>query len=277
MTPPPAGDDLAGEAREQCQLWELRQDGAAHRSAAALALPVRTSDGADAVLKVSAPEAGSGQAHLALRRWGGHGAVRLLRADPHRHAVLLERLRPQSLHTLSDVAACEVVASLYERLHVAPLPQLPSLTIIVAQWAQQVDQLPRSAALPRRLIEQAVASGRDLTAGTATTDVLLHGDLHYGSVLAADREPWLAISPRPVNGDPHAELAPMLLHRTDDLAGRLRDGVRARFYALVDAAGLDEDLARAWTFVRVVLAATRAIDGGADLTRFVAIAKALQD
>ena len=276
MTPPPAAD-LAGVAHEQCRLWELREDGAARQSAVALALPVRTSDGADAVLKVSAPAAGSEQAHLALRRWGGHGAVRLLRADPHRHAVLLERLRPQTLHTLSDVAACEVVAGLYQRLHVAPLPQLSSLTTIVAQWAQEVDGLPRSAALPRRLIEQAVASGRDLTAGSATTDVLLHGDLHYGSVLAADREPWLAISPRPVNGDPNAELAPMLLHRADDLAGRLRDGVRARFYALVDAAGLDEDLARAWTFVRVVHAATRALDGGADLTRFVAIAKALQD
>ena len=112
--------------------------------------------------------------------------------------------------------------------------------VIVAKWAQEVDELPRSAALPRRLIDQAVASGRDLTAGTATTSVLLHGDLHYGSVLAADREPWLAILPRPANGDPHAELAPMLLHRADDLAGRLRDGVRARFYALVDAAGLDD-------------------------------------
>ena len=97
MTPPPAAD-LAGVAHEQCRLWELREDGAARQSAVALALPVRTSDGADAVLKVSAPAAGSEQAHLALRRWGGHGAVRLLRADPHRHAVLLERLRPQTLH-----------------------------------------------------------------------------------------------------------------------------------------------------------------------------------
>ncbi|MCV7015181.1 aminoglycoside resistance protein [Mycolicibacterium madagascariense] len=258
-------------------MWGLRQDGAAHDGAVALTLPVRTSEGAAAVLKVSSPTAGSGQAHLALRRWGGDGAVRLLRADPHRHAVLLERLRPRTLDDLPDAAACEVVAGLYRRLHVAPLPQVPSLTTVVAQWAHQVDERPRNAALPRRLIEQAVASTRELAVETATTDVLLHGDLHHGSVLAADREPWLAISPRPVNGDRHAELAPMLLHRLDDLGGRLRDGIRARFYALVDAAGLDEDLARAWTFIQVVHAATRAIDDGADLTRYVAIAKALQD
>ena len=277
MTPRPAGDDLTGVAGEQCRLWGLRQDGAANHGTAALALPVRTSDGVAAVLKVSSPAAGSEQAHLALRRWGGDGAVRLLRADPHRHAVLLERLRPRTLEALPDAAACEVVAGLYRRLHIAPLPQLPSLTTLVARWAEEVDELPRTAALPRRLIEQAVASGRDLAAGPTTTDVLLHGDLHYGSVLAADREPWLAISPRPVNGDPHAELAPMLLHRSDDLTGRLRDGIRARFYALVDAAGLDEDLARAWSFLRVVHAATRAMADGADLTRHVAIAKALQD
>ena len=46
--------------------------------------------------------------------------------------------------------------------------------------------------------------------------------------------------------------APMLWHRWDELAGNVRDGVRHRFYTLVDAAGLDEDLGRVCTLVRVV-------------------------
>ena len=32
--------------------------------------------------------------------------------------------------------------------------------------------------------------------------MLLHTDLHAGNVLAAKREPWLAIDPKPYVGDP---------------------------------------------------------------------------
>jgi streptomycin 6-kinase len=272
---PDAGSPVASDLLAH---WNLRPDGPAHHGSGALVLPVTTADGTPAVLKVSTATAGSEHEHLALRRWNGTGTVRLLRADPHRRAVLLERLRPRTVHALPDTQACEVVAALQRRLHVPPLPQLPSLNSVVQQWVAEFEALPRNAALPRRLIEQAAASGRDLATNPTDDDVLLHGDLHYGNVLEADREPWLVIAPKPLNGNPHAEIAPMMWHRTNDLTGRVRDGVRARFYTLVDAAGLDEDLARAWTFVRIVRAATRALDGDPDtLTGYVAIAKALQD
>ncbi|MDX1888828.1 aminoglycoside phosphotransferase family protein [Mycolicibacterium sp. 050158] len=282
MAEPSAGEDLARVARDRLQQWQLTQDGTGHRGHGSLVLPVRTSDGAPATLKIGSSDAESEFEHLALRRWGGAGAVRLLRADPRRHAVLLERLRPRSLHDIADDEACRVIGDLVRRLHVPALPQLRSLTADLDPWARRFDDLPRSAALPRRLIEQAVASTRDLAAQSANAEVLLHGDLHYGNVLEGSREPWLAISPRPVNGDPHAELASMLWRRWNDFGEHVRDGVRTRFHLLVDACGLDEDLARAWTFVRVIDAASRALDGGAAvdspaLTRYVAIAKALQD
>ena len=58
---------------------------------------------------------------------------------------------------------------------------------------------------------------------------MIHGDLHYENVMAADREPWLAIDPKPMSGDPHYELAPMLWNRFEELAtGDVRDGVRRR-------------------------------------------------
>ena len=46
---------------------------------------------------------------------------------------------------------------------------------------------------------------------------MIHGDLHYENVLAADREPWLAIDPKPMAGDPHYEVAPMLWNRWDEV------------------------------------------------------------
>ena len=263
--------------QELVDAWALRPDGEPHRSPRADVLPVRTADGVAAVLKVAAPDEAGEHAHLVLRRWGGDGAVRLLRADPHRHAVLLERSCTTDLSTVSDEAACGVVADLYRRLHVPAMPQLRSLTADVAASARELDMLPRGSAIPHRLVEHAAALARELSAD-APHEVVLHGNLHHANVLAARRVPWLAISPQPCNGDPHYELAPMLWHGWDAFAGNIRDGIRGRFWMLVERTGLDEDRARAWTLVRVVLAAVRELSGGGEeLTRYVAVAKAIQD
>ncbi|MGZ6779472.1 MAG: aminoglycoside phosphotransferase family protein [Mycobacterium sp.] len=256
MTP----DDLVAE-------WNLRPDGDPVGSRA-LVSPVRMAEGARAALKIGA----SDHEHLVLRRWNGNGAARLLRADPRRRALLLERLRAESLERSYDADACEIVAGLYPRLHVPAMPQLPSLCSLLELWADEFAALPRSAPVPHRLVEQAITLCRDLAAAPA--DTVLHGNLHYAHVLAADREPWLAISPEPVNGDRHYELAPMLWHRWEELADNVRFGVQRRFYTLLDAAGLDEDRARAYVIVRVVREATR---DPSNLTRYVALAKAVGD
>jgi streptomycin 6-kinase len=274
-------DGLPTLVQSQMDEWDLIADGPPRHGHCSIVLPTVTRDGTSAVLKVAFPDDESGHEHLALRRWGGSGAVRLLSAEPHHRAMLLERLHSRNLNELWDVEACEVVASLYRRIHVAALPQLRTLTGLVHRWTTDLVALPRGAPLPRRMVEQAIGLGRDLVADPASTGTLIHGDLHYGNVLAADREPWLVIDPKPVNGDPHYELAPMLWNRWDELAGDTRGGVRRRFYALVDAAGLDEDRARAWVIVRMVHNAMWELNDTEApnrdwLTTCVAVAKAVQ-
>jgi streptomycin 6-kinase len=139
------------------------------------------------------------------------------------------------------------------------------------------------------MVEQALSLGRDLVADPASVGRIIHGDLHYENVLASDREPWLVIDPKPMSGDPHYEPAPMLWNRFDELADDVRGGLRRRFHALVDAAGLDEDRARDWVVVRMVLNAHWAVEdavravrplGDEDrewITRCVTITKAVQD
>jgi streptomycin 6-kinase len=248
--------------------WELAVDGVPMHGFCALVVPVRTAGRRPAILKVAFPDEESEHEHLALQHWHGNGAVQLLRADPRRRAMLLERLHPEDLTGLWDVEACEVVAGLYGRIHVPAPPQLRRLTSYVERWAADLDELPRSAPIPRRLVEQASALSRDLVADEASTGVMIHGDLHYENVLAGDREPWLVIDPKPMNGDPHYEPAPMLWNRFEELAGpdrqqSTRNGLRRRFHALVDAGGLDEDRARAWVVVREVLNAMWALQDAA--------------
>ena len=275
-------DRLPALTRDVVALWRLQPDGPWTHGYCSLVLPVRTPDGAAAMLKISFPDDESEHEHLALRRWSGDGAVRLLSADPHRRALLLERLHPTDLTALTDLQACHVVADLYRRIHVPAMPQLRTLASYVERWNSELAALPRNAPIPRRLVEQALALGTDLAAEPANGSRVIHCDLHYQNVLAADREPWLVIDPKPVNGDPHYEIAPLLWNRWDELGGDVREGVRRRFYTLVDRAGFDEDRARAWVLVRMVHNAMWALqDGGhadpAWLTTCVAVAKAVQD
>jgi streptomycin 6-kinase len=263
--------NIATVTQSQLERWSLRPDGEPIPGVGSMVLPVLTPDGGPAVLKITDLDEESEHEHLALRRWAGDGAVRLLSADPRRGAVLLERLHPQNLLTVSDVDACEVVAGLYRRLHVPALPQLRLLTSYLEQWMTEFETLPRSAPIPHRLVEQAIVLGRDLVAEPGGR--LLHGNLHYANVLAADGQRWLAIAPRPVTGDPHYEIAPMLWSRWDELTGNIREGVRRRFYTLVDAGGFDEERARAWIIVRVV---RQAIRDTPNLTKYIALAKAVQ-
>ncbi|MBB3601212.1 streptomycin 6-kinase [Mycolicibacterium sp. BK556] len=275
-------ESLPKLTRDIVTQWQLRPDGPATHGYCSLVVPVRTPDGADAVLKLSFPDDESEHEHLALRRWGGAGAVRLLSADPHRRALLLERLGADDLTSVTDLEACHVVAGLYRQIHVPALPQLRPLTFYLDRWTAELAELPRSAPIPHRLVEQALSQSADVTADSEVTARVIHCDLHYGNVLAGQRQPWLVIDPKPVNGDPHYEIAPMLWNRMDELAGDVRGGIRRRFYTLVDAAGFDEDRARAWVVVRMVINAMWAVQDGERtepgwLTTCIAVAKAVQD
>lgn len=272
---------------ELVEEWRLAPDGPPGHGYGSLVGPVRTADGAAACLKLGFPDVETEQEHLALRHWQGHGAVRLLRADPRRHALLLERVRIDDLGGLDDLAACEVVGRLYRRLHVSAPASVRPLAWYVARWAAALGTLARDAPVPRRLVEQALALVPDLLLDDPAR--LLHGDLHGGNVLASDREPWLAIDPQPKSGDPHWEPAPMLWTRWDELGDDVRSGVRRRFHVLVDVAGLEEDRARDWVVVRMVVNAHWTIQEAeragrrlsaaerAWITRCVTVAKAVQD
>lgn len=54
--------------------------------------------------------------------------------------------------------------------------------------------------------------------GTAGRSVLLCTDLHHDNVLAAAREPWLVIDPKPYVGDPAYDLLQQMLNFPDRLA-----------------------------------------------------------
>jgi streptomycin 6-kinase len=280
-------DRLPRLTRDLLDEWELRVDGTAAYGNCALVVPVLTADGQRAVLKVQFPHWEAETEHLALRAWAGNGAVQLLRADPRRFALLLERLEPRDLTTIDALDACEIVGGTYKRLHVPAGPQFRTLSGELKRWVDRMRALPASAPVPHRYVEQAISLAEDFIADPATDGRLIHTDLHYENMLAADREPWLVIDPKPLSGDPHFEVAPLIWNRWDEVTTSqdVRFAVRQRFWTAIDAAGFDEDRARNWVIVRQMLNVLWTLESTSTdeslpqdwLTRNIAIVKAIQD
>ncbi|MFC7330876.1 aminoglycoside phosphotransferase family protein [Marinactinospora rubrisoli] len=247
--------------------WDLRPDGPPGNGMAGLVLPVRRSDGTPAALKLQPVTEESADIAPGLRTWNGAGAVLLLDHDPDTGAMLLERLdasRPLSA-VADDGAAIQVLAGLLARLTAVPAPGGTRHLADIA--AAMLDQVP--GAVPRlrdpaerRLVRTCAAAVTELVGEPG--DRLLHWDLHYDNVLAGEREPWLAIDPEPLAGDPGFDLLPALDNRWDDVvaSGDVTRAVLRRFDLLTEAAGLDRRRATGWTLGRVLQNALWDIEDG---------------
>ncbi len=73
--------------------------------------------------------------------------------------------------------------------------------------------------------------------------MLLHQDLHAYNVLAAAREPWLVIDPKPLVGDRELSLAATI---RDYTMGHGREQVNGRLDRLWEALDLDRERVRGW-------------------------------
>ncbi|MFE7973713.1 aminoglycoside phosphotransferase family protein [Streptomyces shenzhenensis] len=241
--------DLPGRAAEFLRRWELRIDGPAMYGVCALVLPVVRADGSPAALKLQPLDEESAGEPLALRAWDGDGAVRLLAHDEPTCTLLLERLdEGRMLRDVPDArAAVRVIGALLARLTARPAPPgMRRLGDIAQRMLEQVpwalERVPDPA--DRRLLADCAAAVREVLAEPG--DRLLHWDLHFENVLAAQRADWLAIDPKPLAGDPGFDLLPAIDNRYDPAE------TRWRFDALTDALGLDRERARAWTLGRVL-------------------------
>lgn len=254
--------DVVGELLAR---WELEPDGEAGNGYNGLALPVLRDDiegGAPrerCVLKVSWPdESAAGHEVLALAAWNGYGAVRLLAAAPEEGALLLERA--DSSRPLSSVPLATAIPAAGRLLRRLAVPALPDpqrlgprrLADIAAEIRDNVRARWEALGRPftQRYVELVEELADELSRRTGTGALVVNHDLHYDNVLAAEREPWLAIDPKIYLGDPEYQAAQLLWVRLDEMGGRSE--LFTHFDALMESADLDRELARAWIVVRCV-------------------------
>ncbi|MGI5486627.1 aminoglycoside phosphotransferase family protein [Microtetraspora malaysiensis] len=261
---------LAGLPRvggEFLDRWGLRPDGPPAYGMASLVLPVLQADGTPAVLKLQQLREETVGTAVGLRAWGGDGIVRLLDHDEESATQLLERLdatRPLS-SVADDFAAVRILAELMARLTSVPAPEgLRRLSDIASAMLDQVPQSVPALRAPgeQRLVRSCASAVAELLGEPG--DRLLHWDLHYDNILAGEREPWLAIDPEPLAGDPGFELLPALHNRWDEVEAT-GDAPRAalrRFDLLTEVLGLDRRRATGWSLGRVLQNALWDIEDG---------------
>ncbi|MFV2120778.1 aminoglycoside phosphotransferase family protein [Streptomyces sp. Act-28] len=253
---------------ELLRRWDARPDGRPQAGETALVLPViLRGDGTRAVLRFQMPKEETTAALIGLRAWNGDGAVRLLGHDPVTDARLLERLdHSRTLESVEDDdTALDVLGGLLARLVSVPAPPgLRGLGDVTADMLERVPAAEKAlaTAADRRLLRAWASAVAELAGDPG--DRLLHWDLHYGNVLAADREPWLAIDPEPLAGDPGFDLWPALDSRWDRVAAAPdpERAVRRRFDLLTGALGLDRGRAAGWTLGRLLQNALWDVEDG---------------
>ena len=202
-------------------------------------------DGTPAVLKVFWPHREAEQEADALEFWGGAGAVRLLARDDARNALLLERCEPGThLAVAGPDTALDVLIELLPRLWKPAGSPFRPLADEAAWWLSYLPRQWEESGRPfeRKLLDAAVAALIELRE-TQGEQVLLHQDLHAENVLAAQREPWLAIDAKPLAGEREFSVAPIV--RGSEL-GHSKHDVLHRFDRLTSELGLDRKRARGW-------------------------------
>lgn len=217
-------EEVPSEVLRIAEAWDLElHDQLDHIGMCSIVFPATTSDGTPAILKLSIPHDEVRGEAPALRRWDGDGAARLLRSSDDGFTLLLERCTPgHDLWTLPIDGQIAVTAELLPRLWVDTdlPPSIPRLVDTAATWARRMSDEPETFDAPAEVVARASRWADELRED-APRPVLLHGDLNPGNVLAAGREPWLAIDPKPYVGEPSFDLGQMLMNWvwSDDVAG----------------------------------------------------------
>jgi streptomycin 6-kinase len=193
--------------------------------------------GDDAILKVTPPEDDESDEEAdALEFWAGDGAVRLLRRDRSRRALLIERAGDDISRLGEDEATRIAVAMGLELWRPAAEP---------FRWIG--DHVPRW--LDNAAGHELAPLARELYASLdVSRATLVHGDFHHHNILQSGRGP-LAIDPKPMLGEPEYDVPSFLWN---PLWHGLRRDVTERRLAAFAAAGLDEERMRTWTVIRGV-------------------------
>lgn len=218
-------------------------------------------DGTQYVLKLGPPHKELFTEMEALKLFDGRGSVKLINADNELGALLLELLEPGKpiINLEDDESATQIAGQVMGQLWLRDFEASKFPT--VAYWGSGFERYKKmlsggNGSFPKKWIAIAEGLYSDLVS-TMDESVLLHGDLHHWNILSAQRQPWLAIDPKGVIGEPAYEIGAWLRNPFPFI---LSEGfpdrvILRRASQLSEQLGFDRDRILAWGAAQAVLAA----------------------
>jgi streptomycin 6-kinase len=234
--------DLPGLVGALAREWEITVGDPFEDATEAFVARAVLADGTPAVLKLLIPRAGDGARReiTVLRLADGQGCARLLRSDPERGAMLLERLG-RSMRELGLAIGrrheilCGCASALWRPAPEAGLPTGADKGRWLAEYiARSWEELGRPCS--ERAVEYALScAARRAAAHDDERALLLHGDVHEWNTLQAG-DGFKLVDPDGLLAEPEYDLGVMM--REDPV--ELLDGdPRARARWLARRCGLD--------------------------------------
>lgn len=216
--------DVHTQITTTSEAWDLVLTGQLdHDGMCSIIMTAITSDGRDAILKLSVPHDDARGEAEALRHWDRNGAVGLIRSTPDGFTLLLERCRPgKNLWSISLEEQIDIVSDILPRLWLSAREDISirNLSDTIDEWEMKMSRDPASFDVPVEIVKRAAHWASTLR--ESQERVLLHGDLNPGNVLSDKGDTWIAIDPKPWVGDPAFDLAQLLMNwitlydRSDD-------------------------------------------------------------
>jgi streptomycin 6-kinase len=248
-------ESLPQLAEECAERWSLRLGEPFGQGHVSLTAPATLSDGGQAVLKLNFPEEESAGEADALLHWRGEGAVLLLEVDRERNGLLIEHADPgTSLWEVEDNEEATVIAaSVLARLWLRPPPDDHSFRLLADEaehWTAQLRSDWEALGRPfeQGLVDAASVAAREL-AGSQAKLAVCHQDLQGSNVLKAQREPWLAIDPKPIVAEPAFDVASLLRDRRWSIDRAI---IQRRLGLLAAELDLDRDRMQGWGLVHAL-------------------------
>lgn len=256
---------LPGVLRELSERWALVLGEALPGASESHVVRARNAEGGDVVLKVCVPSDDFAARAAVLHLADGDGAVRLLRVDHQRQAMLLEALGPDLAAEGRDpLTALTVVGRLLRRSWRMPPPgplgpptgKAASLGVLVSDLAAA---LPGAA--PAGVVEAALQCARRRSdAFDPASSRLLHGDAAPANVLRVlvprpgAPDGYVLCDPQPFVGDPAYDLGVAARDWVAPLRVAADPAAALRIWcsALADGAGAGADEVWEWAFLERV-------------------------
>lgn len=200
------------------------------------------------ILKLGLDIDGLKREAAALSAFSEFGAVNVIAAE--HGLILIERAIPgeslKSYFPEKENEAIQIVCTIMQRLHQAPIPQNNNFPHI-KDWLATLD---KDWDIPKHYLHKAQQL-RTALLQIPTPEVLLHGDLHHDNVLRSD-DGWLIIDAKGVIGDAAYEIW-AFLNNPKEISKAM---VVNRLNLFAHLLNLDAKNITAWCFVQSVLSWT---------------------